>query len=346
TGGTLPTPFPPGWWVEKDETVGNCTVAVKGNSTTTFKGSMNGDGLAFDPLQDQGDEQKMLNIFYFCNFMHDFLYMLGFDENAGNFQSIDFTGLGTGNDPVHAHAHPGIVNGTANMLTPPDGQAPTMNMGLVAGTNRHTAFDSDVVFHEYCHGLSNRLVGGQINSQALVEPQSRGMGEGWSDYFALTIQNHGRSPEKTVTGDWVTGRPAGIRRAPYDENYPNTFGDLANLSDEHDVGEIWCAALMQMNRELGHVLRDKDKGHELGWQIVVDGMKQLSANTSFLDARDAILSALQDLEKAGKLQTLTFTEARRAIWNSFARFGMGAQAQTNGPFFTGVTGDSSLPSGI
>jgi extracellular elastinolytic metalloproteinase len=344
--GVLPSPFPSGWWVDKDETVGNCTVAVKGNSTTMLKATNNGSGLSFDPSQDQGDEQKLLNIFYFCNYMHDFLYMLGFDENAGNFQTIDFTGLGTGNDPVHAHAHPGTVNGTANMLTPPDGQSPTMNMGLVAKTNRHTAFDSDVVFHEYCHGLSNRLVGGRVNSQALVEPQSRGMGEGWSDYFALTIQNHGKSPEKTVTGDWVTGNPAGIRSAPYDQNYPNKFGDLGNFTDVHDVGEVWCAALMQMNRELGQALGDKDKGHELGWQIVVDGMKLLAANPSFLDARDGILTALQDLQNAGKLASATFIKARRAAWNAFARFEMGAKAQTNGPFLNGVTGDSSLPQGV
>jgi extracellular elastinolytic metalloproteinase len=345
-GGQLPTPFPKGWWVDKDETVGNCTIAVTGNTTNTLKAAANGAGLLFDPAQSTDDDQKLLNIFYFCNYMHDFLYMLGFDEQAGNFQTIDFTGLGSGNDAVRAHAHPGKVRGTANMLTPPDGQAPTMNMGLVALPDKHTAFDSDVVFHEYCHGLSNRLVGGRVNSQALVEPQSRGMGEGWSDYFALTIQNHGKTTEKTVTGDWVIGRPGGIRSAPYDANYPNKFGDLSKFVDEHDVGEVWCAALMQMNRELGKVFGDKEKGHEVGWQIVVDGMKLVAANPSFLDARDGILTALQDLDTAAKLPAGSFAKARRAVWEAFAMFGMGANAQTNGPFLKGVVGDSSIPPGV
>jgi extracellular elastinolytic metalloproteinase len=344
--GQLPAPFPPGWWVDKDETVGNCTVAVAGNTTSSLKAAVSGSGLLFDPAQSTGDDQKLLNIFYFCNYMHDFLYMLGFDEKAGNFQTIDFTGLGAGNDAVRAHAHPGRVRGTANMLTPPDGQAPIMNMGLVALPDKHAAFDSDVVFHEYCHGLSNRLVGGRVNSQALVEPQSRGMGEGWSDYFALTIQNHGKATEKTVTGDWVTGRPGGIRSAPYDANYPNKFGDLGKFTDEHDVGEVWCAALMQMNRELGKALSDKDKGHELGWQIVVDGMKLVAANPSFLDARDGILTALQDLNTSGRLPAGVFAKTRRAIWEAFARFGMGAKAQTNGPFLSGVVGDLSIPAGV
>jgi extracellular elastinolytic metalloproteinase len=278
--------------------------------------------------------------------MHDFLYVLGFDEQAGNFQTVNFTGLGVGNDAVQAHAHPGTVYGTANMLTPPDGQAPTMNMGLVASTNRHTAFDSDVVFHEYCHGLSNRLVGGRVNSQALVEPQSRGMGEGWSDYFALTIQNHGKATEKTVAGDWVTSSPRGIRSAPYDQNYPKKFSNLPALADEHDVGEIWCATLMQMNRELGKAIGNKDKGHELGWQIVVDGMKVVSANPSFLDARDGILTALRDLHTSGKLDAATFKKTQRAVWDAFAHFEMGFKAQTNGPFLFGVVGDSSTPPGV
>jgi extracellular elastinolytic metalloproteinase len=144
--------------------------------------------LTFDPNQPQGDDQKVLNIFYFCNFMHDFFFMLGFDEASGNFQKINFSGKGTGGDPVLARAHAGPVFGTANMLTLADGKQGLMNMGLVSAVNRHTAFDSDVVFHEFTHGVSNRLVGGQLNAQALQQPQSRLMGEGWSDYFALTIQ--------------------------------------------------------------------------------------------------------------------------------------------------------------
>ena len=43
--------------------------------------------------------------------------------------------------------------------------SPIMNMGLVTSTNRHTAFDSDVVFHEFMHGVTNRLVGGPLNAR-------------------------------------------------------------------------------------------------------------------------------------------------------------------------------------
>jgi extracellular elastinolytic metalloproteinase len=312
---------------------------------------VNGVDVSFTPGADQGDDQKVLNTFFFCNYMHDFFYMLGFDENAGNFQSVNFTGLGAGGDAVLARVHPGRVFGTANMRTPPDGLPPLMNMGAVEfpdGTARHTGLDSDVVFHEYLHGVTNRLVGGRLNSDALREPQSRGMGEGWGDYFALTIQNYNKPQEKVVTGDWVTKRARGIRLHPYDQNYPGTFGDIGtgDYDEEHNIGEIWCAALMQMNRNLNQALNSTTKGHELAWQIVVDGLKLTAANPSFLDARDAILQALSDLNTAGTVNDADFRKARRACWEAFVRYGMGENATSNGASLEGVVGDNTIPAGV
>ncbi len=349
--GNLPSPFPQDWWVARDQSLGNCTIAVKGvSNSAVLLGTTSPTGdVEFDPADPAGDEQKILNIFYFCNYMHDLYYMLGFDEEAGNFQDVNFTAKGTSGDPVLARAHPGPVFGTANMITPPDGQRPLMNMGLVAATGRHTALDSDVVFHEYTHGLTNRLVGGRLNSQALKEPQSQAMGEGWGDYFALTIQNHDREIEKTILGDWVTSRANGIRMFPYDASYPKTFGELGKppFNEPHNVGEIWCATLMQMNRNLGAGLGSTKNGHEFGWQLVVDSLKLCPANPSFLDARDAILRALDDLEEGKKpSDTTDFSKLKRAIWQAFARFGMGPKAASNGASFQGTVEDTNVPSGL
>ena len=355
----LPEGFPQAWVDDNGSmAIGNATVAVTGNTPNSINGTRSADGvLIFDPgdAGAQGDVQKVINIFYFCNYMHDFFYMLGFDERHGNFQKINFTGTGTGSDPVLARAHPGPVRGTANMLTRADGIRAEMNMGLVDGINRHTAFDSDVVFHEFVHGVTNRLVGGRLDARGLQMPQSRGMGEGWSDYFALTIQNcialmqNPEAEEKTVTGDWVVGNPFGIRQAPYDEFYPGTYGMLGfpPYDGEHNVGEIWCAALMKMNREFGVVLGDKVRGHRIGWQIVVDGMKLTPANPSFLDARDAILRALEDLRGAGSLNEDEFFNLNRAAWHAFARFGMGPNASSfGGAALEGVFEDLIPPDGF
>jgi extracellular elastinolytic metalloproteinase len=333
----------PADWVEEFSTIGNSTRATLGVTTNTLTGQVQNGVVEFTPQDTMGDDQKLLNIFYFCNYMHDFLYMLGFDEAAGNFQRINFTHTGVANDPVQARAHSGPVRGTANMATFPDGTPPVMNMGLVAGgINRHTAFDADVVCHEYTHGLTNRLVGGPMNTQALEEPQSMGMGEGWSDYYALTLVSSLIGHDKTVAGDWVVSRPQGIRSAPYDDNYPKSYGDVAQMTDEHDIGEVWCATLMMLTRKVRVALNSDTDGYKLCWQIVTDGLKLTPANPSFIDARDAILLALQQLAAARKLPPAVTTLVQRAFWEAFAHFGMGSNASSDGATLAGITPDNTL----
>jgi extracellular elastinolytic metalloproteinase len=345
---TLPAQFP-GHWCASNKCMGNNTIATLGASIKTLQGKVQGGKVVFNPADDSGDDQKILNIFYFCNYMHDFFYLLGFNEAVGNFQNVNYTGAGTASDPVLAHAHSGVVIGTANMSTPPDGQRPEMNMGLVAATGRHTAFDADVVFHEFTHGVTNRLVGGRMSSpQGLQQIQSGSMGEGWSDYFALTIQNFDKSVEKVVTGDWVVANPAGIRGLKYDSSFPDRFGKIGTgrYNQVHNIGEIWCATLMEMNREIGTALGSKERGHQLGWQIVVDALKLSPSNPSFLDERDAILKALSDLQTAGRLDADDYQKVNKAVWTTFAKFGMGLNADCLGASLNGIVEDTNVPSGL
>src|SRR5215475_3790164 len=325
----------PGDWVEGDKAVGNATAATLNFTSGSLTGVLNGNVVEFNPTDRFGDDQKLLNIFYFCNYMHDFLYILGFDEAAGNFQKANFTHMGVGNDPVRARAHSGPVRGTANMSTAADGTPPLMNMGLVQRSNRHTALDADVVFHEFTHGLTNRLVGGTRQGHTLDAPQSQGMGEGWSDFFALTIQNFFRAQnsqdERVVLGDWVVANQTGIRSNRYDDRYPFTYGavstfprsdpntgqpDPNGLPDEHQTGEIWCAALMMMARRMRAALGDAD-GYRLGWQMVVDGLKLTPANPTFLDARDAILLALDHMLTQKRIPQAVHDTARQAALAAF-----------------------------
>ncbi|MEZ6089916.1 MAG: M36 family metallopeptidase [Pirellulaceae bacterium] len=48
-----------------------------------------------------------------------------------------------------------------------------------------SAFDNGIIVHEYGHGVSQRLTAGPQNVSALGGIQSGGMGEGWSDWWAL-----------------------------------------------------------------------------------------------------------------------------------------------------------------
>jgi extracellular elastinolytic metalloproteinase len=317
-------------WVEGDSTVGN-SVAVQIDETgRTFRAAAAGGTVSFDPPAES-DEQKLLNLFFFDALLHDVFYALGFTEREGNFQRDNFGRGGAGNDRVDARVYPEPVWGTANMSTPAEGTSPVMKMGLVRSTGRHTAVDSSVVFHEYTHGVTNRLVGGRTNTRSLEAQQSRGMGEGWSDYVACTLN------ASTVVGAWVVDRAGGIRSHPYDDDYPRTFADIAGFTDEHDVGEVWAATLLALNRQLGV---------QLVLQLVVDALKLTPANPSFLDARDAIFLALRNAKTAGRLDEQQHADAYAGAWRVFARFGMGPAARTTGAFLSGIVADFNLPADV
>jgi extracellular elastinolytic metalloproteinase len=345
---SLPPGFPHAWTVAQGghlATIGNNTVALNGSTErpVVVDADVAGGG-SFVASGTTSPDQFVINIFYFCNFMHDFFLMLGFTEEAGNFQTNNPSGVGKGTDPVRAFAHPVPVDGTANMLTRADGVHAIMNMGLVNGVNRHTAVDSDVVFHEFVHGVTNRLVGGMLDAEGLREDQSRSMGEGWSDYFALSIPNFSNTHEKIVTGDWVTGRAGGIRMHPYDPSYPGKFGNIgsARYVQFHNVGEIWCATLMQMTRNFSAAL-GKQRGYRTAWQAVVDGLKLTPKNPSFLVARDAVLRALRAMRDGGRLSAAEHTRVTRAAWQAFAAFDMGVNASCPNASFFGCNGDSTVP---
>ena len=74
-------------------------------------------------------EAAVVQLFYWCNWMHDRLYELGFTEAAGNFQKDNFGRGGVGNDAVLADAQDGSGVNNAN-FTPAAGRlvAPRMQM--------------------------------------------------------------------------------------------------------------------------------------------------------------------------------------------------------------------------
>src|SRR5947207_3451124 len=207
--------------------------------------------------------------------MNDRLYELGFTEAAGNFQSTNFGVGGIGDDALEADAQDGGGTNNANMATPPDGDGPRMQVFIWNGPqpDRDAALDAQVVLHEYTHGLSNRRVGGGVG---LSKRQSRGMGEGWSDFYALALLSE---PADDVNGIYAQGAYIalqlktnsfrenyyfGIRRYPYCTDLsknPLTFRDIdpaqasahtgiarssiiGNTANEvHNMGELWCATL-------------------------------------------------------------------------------------------------------
>ena len=299
-------------------------------------------------------------LFYVNNWMHDRLYQLGFTETAGNFQTSNFSRGGLGNDAVQADAQDGSGTNNANFSTPGDGSPGRMQMYVFDGPapSRDGDLDTEIVLHEYTHGLSNRLVGGGVGISQL---QSAGMGEGWSDFYALALLS---DPADDVNASYAAGAYAtknffgltqnyyfGIRRYPYSTDLlknPLTFKDIdpaqaiphdeaphspvfggaTDSPDEvHNQGELWCVTLWDMRANLitkhGYAI-----GNELTLQLVTDGMKLSPADPNFLQSRDSILQA--------DLINNAFANGPE-IWAAFAKRGMGTGA---------VSPDSSTTSGI
>jgi Zn-dependent metalloprotease len=262
---------------------------------------------AVDPRTQQA--AVVTNLFYFNNIMHDFSYGLGFTETSGNFQTNNFGRGGTGNDSVQAEAQDGSGTNNANFATPPEGQRPRMQQFLFTAPNpdRDSSVDSDVVFHEYGHGISNRLIGN--GGTGLSGTQSGAMGEGWSDYWSITINNDG------AVGEYVINSAVGIRRAVYSVPAAAVHDSYADVGaggfEVHNDGEVWAVTLWDLRTQLGKATTDL---------LVLNGMKFTPTRPSFLNARDGILQADQNLNAGAN---------RCAIWTVFARHGMGVSAVGN-----------------
>jgi hypothetical protein len=289
---------------------------------------------------------SVVQLFYWCNWMHDKLYELGFTEGAGNFQVNNFGRGGVGNDPVLADAQDGGGFNNANMDTFPDGVSPRMQMYLFDGTTPELdgSLDAEIVLHEYTHGLSNRRVG---SGSGIFELQTIGMGEGWSDFYPLALLSEPTDDVNGVyaLGGYVTYRYFGllqnyyygIRRYPYSTDLmknPLTFKDIdpaqasahsevpispvgGGAADEvHNQGEVWCVTLWEARANL-IAKHGWTNGNRLILQLVTDGMNLSPDNPNFLEARDAIIQA-DFINNAGT----NYLE----LWAAFAKRGMGASA--------------------
>lgn len=304
-------------------------------------------------------DASITQLFYTANRLHDLLYVLGFTEEAGNFESNNNGQGGKGGDYVILNAQDGSGTDNANFATPPDGGNGRMRMYLWTASEpqRDCSFEAGVVIHEYVHGrklnplvseptfhadiclVSNRLTGGPANAACLGGDESGGMGEGWSDFFATAIR---LKPNDTHTTDypmgaWVSNDKGGIRAYPYSTNTntnPHTYADIDEAQGVHDIGTIWCTILYEVLWNLidKHGKNDNDfptlddggvpdDGKFLALKLVQDGMALQPCSPDFIAARDAIIDADE---------ALTNGDNKCELWKGFAKRGLGPNAEAGG----------------
>jgi extracellular elastinolytic metalloproteinase len=225
------------------------------------------------------------------------------------------------------------AQGEANMRAQNDGQPGELTLGCWRNPDGSaggpSALDGSVVLHEYAHGVSQRLVGGRLKKTALVAPQSLALGEAWSDYFAITIENAFRAAPRYTFAAWASGRPAGVRPAPYDLANAH-FGMLGTppYDEAHGAGSIFAAALIRMHVML-QSMPALANGTEVGWRLVIDSLMRVPANPTFLEARDALLASIP---KGGQLSQ----PVEQVVRGAFAAYGMGRTARCNDCSFHGI----------
>ena len=254
-------------------------------------------------------DAAVTQMFYRVNFLHDYFYVLGFDEPAGNFQDDNFGRGGIGNDGMLVEVdNNGTGGGTSNTQTPP-GQRPRMEIVADTGRDRDPAFDADHVAHEYTHGVSNRLIMTEAVGGSLPKAnQTWALGEGWSEFFGTSITND------PVAGEYVCNDALGCPGFSFD-NSTLVYSDLCTLvagaCEPHADGRIFTVALWDLRAVLGKAATE---------QLVIDGIKSTApAQATFLDARDGILAA--DMATSGGANQCL-------IWRVFAGREMGVSAST------------------
>lgn len=260
---------------------------------------------------------------------------------------IAMGGTGTSNIPAVMISQ-ADGNAIKSVLTGGGTANGTLNPAATVVQDLDGSFDNGIVIHEFGHGVSNRLTGGPNNSNCLFNGEQAG--EGWSDYFSLlfTIENGDAGTDARGIGTFALNEPVsglGIRRYPYSTDMtinPQTYADLAQSSAVHDVGEIWCVTLWDLTWALINQNGFDSNwisgtgGNNIALSLVMEGMKLQPCGPGFIDGRDAILLADDNLY-AGAHRCL--------IWETFARRGMGANALQGDANTAGdETADYTLPS--
>ncbi len=333
---------------------------------------------------------SVTNLFVAHNRMHDFAYYLGFTEENYNLQvdnlgrNDDPT---RGNDPEIGNAQAGAITGgqptfqgrdNANQIALQDGIPGITNQYLfqpLAGgfysPCTDGALDMSIVGHEYTHAISNRMIGGP--DEGITSEQGGAMGESWGDLTAgeyMFEHNYSNGANPWAVGPYATGnKVTGIRDYAINENPLNysDYGFDTTGAEVHADGEIWNGTMWEVRKALvakydaaypstNKALNLKCAqatatstpmpatqcpGNRRWLQLVFDGFLLQQGATSMLDARDSMLAA-DRMRFGGANQT--------ALWDAFARRGMGSDASTpdadSGDPKPGFTSPKSTPATV
>jgi extracellular elastinolytic metalloproteinase len=290
-------------------------------------------------------EFSTAQLFWYVNTFHDHLAAppIGFTSSSGGFEA--------GADHVLAQSLDGALRGKRNnatMLTLPDGQGALMEVDLFrfdvdgAPTRYDGSHDAGLVYHEYAHALSDRLVVGADGLGALFGAQGTALAEGFSDFYALDFlaETEPAAVQDTATpGEVRFGRWLGevrteavdcaVGQAGPTNECPGTetagaggydYGDFGEIGTDpvepHDNGEIWAQTLWSVRTAITGADATSEELARVR-RYITDGLRLAPDYPTFLEMRNAILQAAFNATGGQDLVTL---------WQVFASRGMGWSA--------------------
>ena len=251
----------------------------------------------------------------------DFVVKVKNVQNAGaiaaiivnNAAGLPFTMGGTGNVSI-----PAVMVGQTDgaVIKTSVGSDGTVRLTSPAPLMRDSAVDSDIIWHEYGHGLTWRMIGGMSGVMAGA------IGEGMGDVLAILINENDR------VGEYSASDPLGIRSAPY-TNYPRKYGDFSGTGVHFD-GEIYAAIGWRLLENFGNSRKDDLLTY------LVDGMTFTPMTPTFEQMRDGILDSVD-----------TNTADACKVWDAFADYGVGvgAEARISRRGTVTITASTALPAG-
>jgi len=148
------------------------------------------------------------------------------------------------------------------------------------------AEDAEVILHEYGHAIHDSQVFGFG-----VGPEAGGIGEGFGDYWAVTVSNVlAPTPDAPCVADWdavsyTAGPVHCLRRIDTERHYPEDLSESV-----HRNGLIWSRALWDIRQALGHVQADT---------LILEAQFSFAPDTSMPDAAEATVDAAQALYGGG-----------------------------------------------
>jgi hypothetical protein len=246
----------------------------------------------------------------------------------------------------------------------------TVTARLLRKADRDGSLDNQIVFHEWGHFISNRLIG---NAAGLNNQQGGGMGEGWGDFNAMMLTVRESDTAVPSNANWggvyalatyaTSGVPydgstnhgyyLGIRRTPYSTDMANynalTFRHIEDgqalpvgppiatggvNSEVHNTGEVWTTMMWECYASL---LRDTlGPTPRLTFQQAQDRMKQYFVASLAMTPNSPTFLEARDAVLAAAYATDSTDYI--LFWQAFAKRGAGMNAVAPDRFSATNTG--------